>query len=157
MEGTRRERAIVRKVRRGFTLIEIMVVIAIAVLAAMLVNNFLHARNSSQTSACEANEKQIATALEQYAVDHGGVYPPAGPVVPAMFGGANNPYLTTRQTDPVSGKTYTLLSSVPDCPDAAYEITDQGGHDPVTTAGLPGAAAGAQTIYFCQNNGFSAK
>ena len=51
--------------QRGFTLLEMMVVVAIiAVLAGILIPNFSRARSQAQTSACVGNEKIIATALE---------------------------------------------------------------------------------------------
>src|SRR5476651_2783706 len=65
----------VKRLQKGFTLIELMIVIAIiAILAAILIPNFIHARAESQTAACEGNEKQIATAMEEYAVDNQGQY-----------------------------------------------------------------------------------
>ena len=43
-----------------------MIVIAIiAILAAILIPNFLHARAEAVTAACEGNEKQLATAEEE--------------------------------------------------------------------------------------------
>ncbi len=64
------------RLQKGFTLIELMIVIAIiAILAAILIPNFLHARAQSQSASCQGNEKQLATALEEYAVDHNGTYP----------------------------------------------------------------------------------
>ncbi len=64
----------------GFTLIELMIVIAIiAILAAILIPNFIRARAQSQLSACESNEKNMATSLEMYSTDNQGNYPgPAG-------------------------------------------------------------------------------
>lgn len=67
------------KVRRksgGFTLIELMIVIAIiAILAAILVPNFIRARAQGQLTACKSNLKNIATALEMYSTDWSGKYP----------------------------------------------------------------------------------
>ena len=116
---------------RAFTLIELLIVIAIiAILAAILIPNFLHARAMSQTAACEGNEKQIATAMEEYATDHMGTYP-------TDFGasGLTTPYLNYTPTDPASGAIYQMIN-VADSTYGSYEITDGGEHDPTTTTGL---------------------
>jgi prepilin-type N-terminal cleavage/methylation domain-containing protein len=64
------------RLRAGFTLIELMIVIAIiAILAAILIPNFIHARSMAQLTGCKSNLKNIATALEAYSVDNGGHYP----------------------------------------------------------------------------------
>jgi type II secretion system protein G len=56
---------------RGFTLIELLIVVAIiAILAAILIPNFLRARAQSQVAASKGNMKNIATALESYFVDN---------------------------------------------------------------------------------------
>lgn len=63
---------------RGFTLIEMMIVVAIiAILVSILVPNFIRARAQAQTAACEANLKEIATSLEEYETDHE-AYPEIG-------------------------------------------------------------------------------
>lgn len=60
----------------GFTLIELMIVIAIiAILAAILVPNFIRARKKADLSACATNCKNLATVLELYAVENAGRYP----------------------------------------------------------------------------------
>ena len=64
--------------RGGFTLIELMIVIAIiAILAAILVPNFIRARAQGQLTACKSNLKNIGTAMEMYSTDWGGKYPTA--------------------------------------------------------------------------------
>ena len=59
-----------RRDERGFTLIELLIVVAIiAILAAILIPNFLRARLQARISATKGNMKNIATALESYFVD----------------------------------------------------------------------------------------
>jgi hypothetical protein len=47
----------------------------LGIFAAIFIPNFLHARSEGVMYADQGNLKTIATALETYAVDHGGKYP----------------------------------------------------------------------------------
>ncbi len=54
------------RMKKGFTLVEIMIVVAIiAILAAVAIPNFIKYRRNSQASACVSNLKQIQSAIEQ--------------------------------------------------------------------------------------------
>jgi len=64
-------------VRRGFTIIELLVVIAIiAVLISMLLPALGGARGASRAVQCASRMRQLGTALDLYANDHRGLYPP---------------------------------------------------------------------------------
>lgn len=57
--------------RGGFTLVEIMIVVAIiALLAAIAVPNFLRARKRSQATVLLENYRLLDSALDQYAIDN---------------------------------------------------------------------------------------
>ena len=61
---------------RAFTLIELLIVVAIiAILAAIAIPNFLEAQTRSKVSRARADMRTIVTALEAYAVDNR-TYPP---------------------------------------------------------------------------------
>ncbi|HEY9085234.1 MAG TPA: type II secretion system protein [Candidatus Tyrphobacter sp.] len=140
---------------RGFTLIEMMIVVAIiAILVTILVPNFMRARAQAQTAACEGNLKEIATALELYQTDHD-AYPQSGNV------DASNtdlqPYLQQTPVDPAAGpgKPYTFVVSNDGTGSPSYTITCPGTHDPATLQAFSQNNGGTHIQYGSQT-GFAA-
>ena len=103
----------------------------LAIFAAILIPNFIHAKSESEMVADQANLKQIAVALEEYAVDHNTHYP-------RTLMELRPTYLTSIPEVPGSGAAYAYrrLSSRPKA--TAYQIWDDGSMDPTTFGRLKG-------------------
>ena len=80
-----------RHYRKGFTLVEIMIVVAIiALLAAIAIPNLLRARHNANESAAIAGLRTISTASESYRAAQ---TPPAYPAALSNLSAALPPYI----------------------------------------------------------------
>ena len=98
----------------GFTLVEVMIVVAIiGLLAAIGIRNYITARSTAQRNLCITNLKQLESAKQQWATDTGKTGVDV-PVNSDLFGASL--YLKTNLNCPVGG-TYSLnaVSLLPTC------------------------------------------
>ena len=103
-----------KRMKKGFTLVEIMIVVAIiAILAAVAIPNFLRYRKTSQMNACISNLKQLGTASEQWKMTHAGQ-----PTMTDIIG--TDKYIKVTPTCPAQG-TYTA----PTTDDADWTCSSQ--------------------------------
>lgn len=100
--------------KSGFTLVEIMIVVAIiGLLAAIAIPNFVRARTASQTNACIANLKQIEGAKANWALENKKTSADT-PATTDLYG--SDKYISRTPTCP-GGGAYTIgaVDTAPVC------------------------------------------
>jgi prepilin-type N-terminal cleavage/methylation domain-containing protein len=97
--------------KAGFTLVEIMIVVAIiGLLAAIAIPNFVKARATSQANACINNMRQIDGAANEWALEQGKATGATAPTLTADL----TPYIKLNANSKIpgcpAGGTYTTYS-----------------------------------------------
>ena len=101
--------------KSGFTLVEIMIVVAIiGLLAAIAIPNFIKAREASQKNACIANLKQIDGAKNTWALENKKVNTDLA-VAGDLYGATV--YIRDEPTCPATASAYVIgiVSVKPSC------------------------------------------
>jgi len=108
---------------RGFTLVEVMIVMAIiAMLASIGVPNYLRARKRSQATRVLQDLRMIDSAIDEYAVEYSR---PPGTALNwsqvQLYVKTGTPLYASNGVD-LFGNTYTSLvvDSIPKVPDATF-------------------------------------
>src|SRR6201995_1136359 len=85
-----------RNAKRGFTLVEILIVVIIlGILAAIVIPQFTNASNDARNSSVQSTLQTMRSQLELFKIQHSDP-PPAATAITAVMPGKTNPTDTTQ-------------------------------------------------------------
>ena len=124
-----------KHLQKGFTLVEIMVVIAvISIVVAIAAPTWLRQRAISQAAVCQENLSKIDQSMEQYALEHR--LPSGSPI--------NFPADLVQPNGVPVGEGY--LKRTPSCPAGGDYTATVIGSDPVCSIGFNNTPFAAHVI-----------
>lgn len=134
------------KKREGFTLIELMIVVAvIGILAALAIPNYVSMQEHAKVAGTKSNAHTLQLAIENYAVTHDGIYSVAAaditPLLPGQGMMAN--IFTGAHSEPQFGAPAAAPGEV------GVELVVQGG----APVGYVITAAGKAGVVMTVGNG----
>src|SRR5438552_2488249 len=128
-------RQLLPRTRCGFTFIELMCVISIiAILAAILFPVFAQAREKARQTTCASNLQQLAIAMNLYAQDHNGRFPPVDDDFSPMLQYVKNYGVFRCPSDPTPGPRVKETSDPPPWEIAALDFTTTTSPPPFSTS-----------------------
>lgn len=108
--------------QKGFTLLELLIVIVIiGILAVLIIPNLASGPARGRDSQRKSDLRNIKTALESYYNDNTS-YPAASSLKTDLEGGSS-PYMKTVPTDPKTKADYTYTPSPSGGPYTSYTLT----------------------------------
>ena len=114
-----------KKSFKGFTLVEIMIVVAIiGIIIAIAVPAFLRARENSRGRACQENLTKIDGAKEQYAIEF-------------KYGNGQGINMSDLMVPPNAGAGEGYIKRTPVCPAGGSYTTANIGSDPSCNYSAP--------------------
>lgn len=125
-----------KRMKKGFTLVEIMIVVAIiAILAAIAIPNFVKYRTESQQASCEQTRAQIVTAAENWGSKTDNANATTVDLVSDLVDNGKGYFKNTPKCP--AGGTYTISKNA----DGAWECScDAEGHGGSSAGGTGGGA-----------------
>jgi prepilin-type N-terminal cleavage/methylation domain-containing protein len=144
IEGRKRRHMSTSLLKKGFTLIELMVVVAIiGILMSAGILAFSNAQMNARDSRRRADVDAIAKATEQYYQNNDYSYPASAAAINSYFPAGVAP------TDPQGGAYNFTFGTGVFCVCATMEKTGRGNATAVGSGGACTYGTGASANYFC--------
>jgi general secretion pathway protein G len=123
-----------QRTQRGFTLVEILIVVIIlGILAAIVIPHFANASVEARRSSLTSTLQSLRAQIQFYMLQHGDKPPPLAGTdwspmteVTTFSGKDAGPYLETVPTNPINGKSQILTATADQVGGAAVTTPDMG-------------------------------